>query len=604
MQRQCQLIASTLIFVLGLHPYSRAQGPTAISPETAKRIDAIFASVDSTTAPGCALGLSQNGTVLYTRGYGMSNLDYDIPITPDAVFDVASITKQFTAFSIALLASEGKLSLDDDIRQYLPELPVYGQKITIRHLLTHTSGLRNADALLGLAGLRFSDDAPKTASAPSPLNEPTTEDDVLRMAVRQKSLDSVPGTEYLYNNGGYVLLAVIVKRVSGHSLREFAETKIFEPLGMHDSQIVDDPNMIVRRRTSAYQPRPGGGWSIQIPLYRMVGNTGLYTTVGDLLKWEQNFADARVGGRALIDEMQTFGRLNDGRTIGYGFGLNLGTYRGLRAFGHGGDDFGYLSDVVRFPDQQLAIAVLCNRDSIDPRGFSRAVAEILLGSDTLEPRETLAPAVAVPAGELAALAGTYWNPKTEGFRRLVVKDGKLVNEVNSNEFIALGGSRFRVGGPTDAGFPAHEVLFPTAKAGAPQEIHDPPPSFKAPFSCMSWFGNCGGVWSEPAVFTRVTVPSYSAAELTAYSGEYHSDELDASYTVAVMPEGGLAVLRKKVDPVPLAVVTRDKFYGAGLGSTLTFVRAPSGTVTGLIIAGATPRHLVFTRVSVTSPAVK
>ena len=596
MKRRLPLFVSAFILLLGVQNQSLAQSVAPITAETARRIDALFAAWDNTRSPGCALGVSRKGNLVYSRGYGMSNLEYYVPITTDSVFDVASISKQFTAFSIALLASDGQLSLDDDIRRYLPELPDYGQRITIRQLLTHTSGLRNVPVLLGLAGWRFSDDAPESAAAPSPLNEPMTEDDVLRMAARQKSLDSVPGTEYLYNNGGYILLAVVVKRVSGQSLREFAEARIFGPLGMRDSQFVDDPNVIVRRRTSAYQPRPGGGWSIQIPLYRVVGNTGLYTTVGDLLKWQQNFVDARVGGRALVDEMQTFGRLNDARTIGYGFGLGLGVFRGLRSFGHGGDDFGYISDVVRYPDHDLAIAVLCNRDSINPSGLGRSVAEVLLGPGAFVPLAPLAPAAAVGEAEIAALAGTYWNPKTEVVLRLVMRDGRLVNQGNSAVFVPLGGGQFRVGGQPTNGSAAHEVLFPPAKPGAPQEMHDAPPAFQAPFSCRSWSGNCGGPWSELAVFSRVTVPSYSATELMAYAGEYHSDELDASYTVVLTLEGGLAVLRKRVDPVPLTAVTRDKFSGRSLGSTVTFVRAPSGDVTGLTLAGATPRRLSLTKV--------
>ena len=596
MKRQFQLFTTVLVLVLSLHTHSWAQSAAPITAEMAQRIDAVFANWDNTRSPGCAVGVSQNGNPVYSRGYGMSNLEYDIPITPDSIFNVASISKQFTAFSVALLASDGKLSLDDDIRRYLPEVPDYGQRITIRHLLTHTSGLRNAGSLLDLAGWRVSDENTGATFAASPLKEPETEDDVLRMTARQKSLDFVPGAEYVYNNGGYTLLAVVVKRVSGQSLRDFAEARIFGPLGMRDSQFLDDPNMIVRRRTSAYRPPPGGGWRIHIPVSRIVGPGGLYTTVGDLLRWEQDFVDARVGGRALLEEMQTVGRLNDGRTIGYGFGLNLGIYRGVRTVGHGGDDFGYLSNVVRLPDQHLAIAVLCNASTIDPGGLSRRVAEIFLGSGALAPVAPLAPAAPVGETEIAALAGTYWNPITEQIRRFVMTDGKLVNQANSNALIPLGGGRFRLGGM--------ELLFPPQKTGAPQEIHIPPPTFQAPFSCRSWSGNCGGPWSEHAVFSRVLVPSYTATDLQAYAGEYRSDELDVSYTVVAMPEGGLAVLRKKVDPVSLTVVTLDKFSGQSLGTTVTFVRAPSGDVTGFTIAGGDPRRVSFTRVGLASSTGK
>lgn len=580
MKKQIPLLIAAFVLVLGLQTHSWAQPAAPITPETAQRIDAVFAPWDNTRSPGCALGVSQNGNPVYSHGYGMSNLEYDVPITPDSIFDVGSVSKQFTAFSIALLASDGKLSLDDDVRRYLPELPDYRQKITIRHLLTHTSGLRNAYDLLGLAGWRVGDGNPGVTFAASPLHEPVTEDDVLRMAARQKSLDFVPGAEFLYNNAGYTLLAVIVKRVSGQSLREFAEARIFRPLGMLHTQFLDDRGMIVRQRTSAYQALLGGGWRTHIPVSPIVGPTGLYTTVGDLLKWEENFVDARVGGRALLDEMQAPGQLNDGTPRSYGFGIGRRIYRGLQAIGHGGDDFGYLSELDRFPDQHLAIAVLCNASTINPRPLADKVTEIVLGLDSLAPPAPRAPAVPVAEDELAALAGTYRDPN-QTFRiiRFFMKGGRLT--LDTGEVLtSLGGGRFRVGErPGDAGV----VLFPPPKTGAPQELHLPAPA---------------------RVLSRVTAPAYTDVELRAYAGEYRSDELNVTYTVAVTPEGGLSVLREKVDPVPLAAVTLDTFYGQSLGFAVTFVRAPPGNVTGFTIASATPRRLSFTKVGVTSSARK
>ena len=378
MQRGFQVVASTLIVVLGLAIDSSGQSPARITADTAQRIDAVFAAYDNTRSPGCALGVSQNGTLVYSRGYGMSTLEYDVAIAPDSIFHVASISKQFTAFSIALLASEGKLGLDEEVRRYVPELPEYGQRITVRHLMTHTSGLRDQWSLLRLAGWR-----------PDDL---ITEEDVLKVVARQKSLNFTPGAEYLYSNTGFTLLGTIVKRVSGQSLREFAEARIFGPLGMRDTHFHDDHTMIVRRRTSVYQLRDGGGWQISIPVFDTIGATSLFTTVSDLLKWEQNFETALVGGRAVLDEMQTPGRLNDGKAIDYGLGLVAGSYRGARTVGHAGSDAGYRADVVRFPDQRLAIAALCNLGTIRPGVLTRKVAEIVLGPGVLTP---LAPSVAV-----------------------------------------------------------------------------------------------------------------------------------------------------------------------------------------------------------------
>jgi CubicO group peptidase (beta-lactamase class C family) len=568
---------SAFILVLGLRSQSRAQSAAPITAETVRRIDALFAAWDNTRSPGCALGVSQKGTLVYSRGYGMSNLEYDIPITADSIFDIGSVSKQFVAFSIALLASDGNLSLDDDMRRYVPETPNYGQKITIRHLLTHTSGLRDVGALLGLAGWRVSDGNAGPAFAASPLLEPVTIDDVLRMAARQKSLDFMPGAEFHYNNTGYKLLAVIVERVSGQSLRDFAEARIFRPLNMRDTQFLDDPGAIVRRHASAYQPTPSGGWRTHGPFSRpwALGSSGVHTTVGDLLKWEENFVTAGGRERDVLDEMQTSGRLNDGTSTKYGFGLNIGIRRDLRTVGHGGDSMGYLSEVVRYPDQHLAISVLCNASTIYPRPLADKVAEIVLGLGAPAPVARPVPAVAVAEAELAALVGTYWS-STMRVLRFTLQGGRLLN-MEGEPLTPLGAGRFRVGERPDP------ILFPAPKAGSPQEMHILAPG-------------------RTIVLSRAAPPSYSAAELNAYAGEYRSEELGVTYKIVVTPERTLSVLREKVDPVPLMPLTLDTFYGQSLGFTLTFSRPSARDVTGFTITAPTPRQLSFTRVALATSA--
>jgi CubicO group peptidase (beta-lactamase class C family) len=301
---------------------------------------------------------------VYSRGYGMANLETGSAITPASIFHVASISKQFAAFSVALLAEDGKLSLDDVIQKYLPEIPVYARPITIRHLIHHTSGLRDQWSLLGMADWRDDD--------------LITENDVLSIVSRQKEINFLPGDEYIYSNTGYTLLGTIVKRVSGKSLREFSDERIFQPLGMTSTHFHDDHTMVVPGRTSAYEPRPGGGWAVSIPVFDTYGATSLFTTVADLLKWEQNFAEPKVGSRGLIEKAQQPTTLTSGRPLNYGYGLSIETYRGVRGVGHGGADAGYRSDVVRFPDSGLAVAVLCNASNSGPGGLARKVADILL----------------------------------------------------------------------------------------------------------------------------------------------------------------------------------------------------------------------------------
>lgn len=568
-RRRFQLLTAVFVLVLGPDTDSWAQGVTRIAAETAQRVDALFAPLDNRRSPGCALGVSLAGNLVYSRGYGMSNLEYDVRITPDSIFNVGSISKQFTAFAIELLASEGKLALDDDIRHYLPELQDYRQRITIRHLLTHTSGLRNSQGLLGLAGWRGNDNH--------------TEDDVVKMAARQKSLNFVPGAEYDYSNTNFILLAAIVRRASGQSLREFAQARIFGPLAMRDTHFHDDHTMIVPGRTSAYQPGPGGGWRIGISVSDNVGDTNLFTTVGDLLKWDQNFSDARTDWRVLLDEMQTPGRLNDGRATNYGFGLRVGTYRGLRTVGHSGSDRGYGASVVRFPDQHLAIATLCNRRGIAVIG---QVAEIILGPDVLAP---LAAAISSAQTGFEAFAGIYWDSLRDNLWTIVMQNGQLT--MNGAPLESLGSGRFRVEYEINQpGELPTEVVLPLSYTGLPREVR-----VTFPFATTLPFATRG--------FTRVTAPSYPAADLTRYAGEYRSDELDVTYTI-VVEKGGLAVLRPKLDRVSLKAVKSDTFTGLTSGGTVTFIRSPSGDVTGLTISTGGTRRLRFTRVGLTSPAQK
>lgn len=534
-------------------PIVRAQAASSWPADRHKQVDAIFAPWDGTTTPGCAVGISKDGVLDYARGYGMSNLEYDVAITPESIFHVASISKQFAAFSIALLAQEGKLTLEDDVRKYLPELPDYGKKITIAHLIHHTSGLRDQWSLLDLAGWRDDD--------------LITEEDVLWVAAKQRALNFDPGAEYLYSNTGYTLLAVIVKRVSGRSLRQFADERIFQPLGMTDTHFHDDHTEIVRRRTSAYRPREGGGWRISIPVFDTYGATSLFTTVGDLLKWEENFIHARVGGRALVDSVQKAATLNNGASTGYGGGLAVGQYRGLRTVAHSGSDAGYRADVIAFPDQRLAVVALCNGATIAPGALTRKVADAYLG-DRLT-AVTPPPTVKMPETELAALAGVYWSPTSDAVMRLEVKDGALRRTGAPTSLVPIGNGAFRLGESTaEWRFPAPAA---GAAAGTPRELHimgDPMP---------------------PTVFTRVTAAVPAVSALAPFAGAYWSEDVDMTYTVRVA-DGKLAVRWPRQSDVTLEAVGGDRFVAGGLG-TVTFTRTASGQVDGLTISNGRVRRL-------------
>jgi len=522
-----------------------------------EQVDAIFAPWSGKTTPGCAVAISRDGVVDYARGYGMANLEYDIAITPESIFHVASIAKQFTAFSIRLLAQEGKLSLDDDIRKYLPEMPDYGVKIRIADLIHHTSGLREQGQLLNLAGWRSHDLA--------------TEADMLWAVTKQRGLNYEPGTEALYNNAGYTLLAVIVKRVSGQPLRAFADARIFEPLGMTDTHFHDDHTEIVPRRASAYRPRESGGWSISIPVFEHYGSTSLFTTVGDLLKWEENFAHARVGGPALVASMQTPGKLSSGVATGYGSGLWIDTHRGLRTVGHGGVDAGYAADVVAFPDQRLAIVALCNGATIAPDELTRKAADVYLG-DRMAAMPV--PAVKVPEAELSALAGVYWSRLSDEVVRVEVKDGALRSVGAPAPLVPLGDGAFRMG---------EKARWRFSVASAPRELR------------------ITDYWPTPRVFTRVTSPVPAASTLAAFAGRYRIDEVDTTYTVR-MTDGVLTLLWPRQKEAALEAVGGDRFVNDPLG-TVTFTRTASGKVDGFTISSRRLRRVRARRLPApTAPA--
>ena len=300
---------------------SRGLAQSAISDALTLRIDSVFSRYNAST-PGCAVGVFQNGKIAMSKGYGLASVEFGAPITPRTPFIMGSVSKQFTAAAIALLVEQGRISLTDDIRKYVPELHDYGKRVTIDHLVHHTSGIRDWWALVDAAGMRPDDGY--------------TVDDVLALAARQRHLNFDPGAEYNYSNTGYILLGIVVKRVTGKTLRQFAAEQIFTPLGMSSSHFHDDHNEPVRGRASAYSPLPGGAWTINVWNNDIVGQGGVMTTIEDLQKWDENFYTGTVGGKGFLARQLQRGKLNNDSTITYAFGLQVESYRGLPMVEHSG----------------------------------------------------------------------------------------------------------------------------------------------------------------------------------------------------------------------------------------------------------------------------
>jgi CubicO group peptidase (beta-lactamase class C family) len=535
----------------------------------AARVDALFAPWNKPDSPGCSVGVSRDGAPVYEHGYGMANLDYGIPITPATVFHVASVSKQFTAMSVLLLAQRGQLSLDDEARKFIPELPDYGTRLTIRHLLTHTSGLRDAFLLLGLGAPR--DDASDAS------------EQAVAALVRQRGLNFTPGTEFSYNNGGYTMLGSIVHRVSGQTLRAFADANIFKPLGMTQTRFHDDPTEIIPNRASGYH-RVGDAFRLA-PRYDpggLVGNAGLFTTERDLLRWEQNFADARVGDPKLLAAMQTPATLTTGEKAPYGFGLFIGERHGLRTISHGGGDQGVSAWVVRYPDRGLAIALLCNADGIDVGSLANNIADIYLGDSTTTqagrtPPQTPTTGVTLSAEQLAHFAGLYKSASGgEIYGRFLVRDGQLVAVPNAGErdafpLTAISPTRFII--------PGLEIVveFMPHAPGQPQEVHVTGDGPKTSISRQVM-----------ATFTP------SAAELQAFAGVFHSDELDVTYRLSPR-DNGLHVDSPGRAGELLRPLFPDAFTTGG-GEVVEFARDARGAITGFTINAAGAQGLRFDRV--------
>lgn len=414
-----------------------AQQPTDLTGH----MDVVFARWDTEQSAGCAAAITRDGRPVLARAYGMADLEHGITNTPETIFEAGSVSKQFTAAAIVLLALDGELSLDDDVRRYVPELPDYGHTITIRHMLTHTSGLRDWGSVAAIGGWGRS-------------SRTHTHDHVIDILSRQRGLNFVPGTEYSYSNSGYNLLAVIVDRVSGMPFAEFSRTRIFEPLGLRDTQWRDDYRRIVEGRSSAYAMRDGG-WIIDRPIENVHGNGGLLTTVADLLVWNEALAAGTLGGQAFVDMMHQRGVLNDGRSIDYASGVFVGTLDDVREISHTGSTAGYRAFLARYPEQRVGVAVLCNAGNVNPGRVGRSVARIVLGGRARAVSTAATPAGARPAqassaerqgqapasdpapAVLESFTGEYYSPDVEAALTVDVDGDALVIRRRPAERIRL-----------------------------------------------------------------------------------------------------------------------------------------------------------------------
>ena len=543
--------------------------PQVLPADAKAKVDAVFHEYDRSDSPGCALGVYRDGRIIYERGFGMANLELGVANSPQSVFDIGSTSKQFTAFSIHLLARDGKLSLDDDIHKWLPEIPTFGKTVTIRHLLHHTSGLRDYIELMELQGVRTED--------------LSTDEDALAILAKQKAPNFSPGDEHLYCNSGYFLLSVIVKRASGQSLRDFAAARIFGPLGMRHTQFNDSHTRIVANRATGYAEADGGGFGIEMGDWEQTGDGAVQTTVEDLQLWDQNFYEPKVGDRRMIEAMQTVGVLNDGRKLRYASALYLEPYRGLPTVSHGGAWVGYRAQLLRFPEQKFSVACLCNLAEANPSRLAHEVADVYLGAlmtaeaPKAPAKKAAAPRVAVPAAELQRLAGAYRNSESGQIITLAARDGKLTGETGRQAFtlVPTAAGRFRIEGLRGA---TSDVQVDGAARGA------------RPRLLVTSTDADDNV--EKETFEPVELWTPTPAALEAFAGNYISGELDTTWTLTAA-DGKLFIRHRGLSEDPLRPTVAGVFLLHGM--SLTFSRDPNGKVSGFTLDEGRVRGIAFRR---------
>ncbi len=551
------MLGLTATGILGQQDMTAKIQPSA--DEAAKKADAFLSQWDKNDMPGCATGAIRDGRLVYKRAFGMANLDYDIPNTTSTLFNLASSSKPFTAMSIALLAQQGKLSLDDDIRKYLPEMPKYEDTITIRHLIHHTSGIREYQALILFAG----------HSPDNALNDKT----ILNMLARQKNISFKPGAKHQYSNSNYHLLGIIVGRVSGKSLRAFAEENIFKPLGMKNTLYFDNRNEVVKNRASGYMVGPDKRVRVRASLFDLVGGGGILTTVEDLYLWSQNFYEPKVGDKELISLLTAPGVLNNGEKSGYAFGLFLNKYKGLPVFKHSGNMSGYRSQVVSFPEQKFTAIALCNNSAIFPSVIVEKLADIYLDGQ-LKPdmpsqkkvEESLPQAIALSEKEALRYAGFYASAESGAAFKLSLRDGKLINSgllKNEVPVTPVSENRFLMTADNNR----FDLIPVFSQSGTISE--------------MKLTMNGG----KPDVFVPVKPPLDSPQQLSEYAGTYYSDELDANHKLVL--EGNNLVLRIGENfENPLTAAYADYFTIRGGAINLVFTRDDKGKITGFVFNSA------------------
>jgi CubicO group peptidase (beta-lactamase class C family) len=552
-------------------PAQQAASAQSLPPAMTARIDSLFQQWDHTSTPGCAVGVVRNDSLIFAKGYGMANLEYGAPISPETIFHMASVSKQFTAFSIVLLARQGRLSLDDDIHKYLTWFPDLKEKITIRNLLNHTSGIRDQWQLLAIAGTRIDD--------------VITQDQIVKVLGKQEALNFRPGDEYLYSNSGFTLLAEIVRSVTGQTLRQFTDSAIFRPLGMTHTHFHDDYTEIVPNRSYSYERDDKGRYSNDILSYSNAGATSLFTNIDDMSKWIMNFWDHKVGDQQDIAQLTERARLNNGKVLNYALGIGVDSSRGYPRYQHGGADAGYRTFISVYPQLHMGIIVFSNLGNVNTGRKADQVAALFI-KDASPQKMATGPPGATPGlaaqagftdsaqanladpGRLTPFTGAYASEDGERFRIAIVGNRMYAVDGYDRDLLVVKGK------DTAVLFRDQRVYAVFSKDSL--DMYEP--------------GGTRHMW-------KYDTAARSDAQLATYAGTYYCPELDVNYRI-VLKDHRLMIGSAKYNDTPLTLYGDDHLGDDWWWmSQLKVIRDRRKKITGFEVNDGRVRHLWFKKVT-------
>ena len=499
-----------------------------------QEIDTIFKQWFKQNVPGGAIGIIKDGELMYSKGYGIADLEHDIKINSSSVFNTCSISKEFVSFSLLLLEEQGKLNLDDTVQTYLPDFPEYDAPLTIRHFINHTSGIRDVKELIHLKGKNIFDNL-----------EP---EEVYTLIKHQKALEFSPGDKFAWSNSDYFILSMIIEKVSGQSLKTFTQEHIFGPLGMKNTLFYDDNTDLIKNRVFSYNKKNAeDGFDNVIMRFHLVGSFGAYSTIEDLFLWDQNFYNNKLGkgGQKIIKNMHEEGLLNNGESSGYAHSMTINNYKGLKTVGHGGSFAGYRSVILRFPDERVSVIILANRGDADLWTMSYQLADVLLKEKFIAvskktETKTVNPEI-TPIKEkfsLAQITGNYEREPGSLFKFSIKNDSLQLVAWWSNEPLMLintEGNTYK-----EANNPSDQFIFSELKNHLTQKLTVSGPSFKF-------------------ISKRKEKIDFSALNLADYIGDFYSEEIDATHLL-FLEDGKLKVKIAINEVLALAPYNIDTFY--------------------------------------------